>query len=350
MTAASWAAAALVCLHLGSLGALPPEVRTADVRPYISGDRKVRVLVTHGSKKVVMPVGLESYIAGVIYSEMPRDFPLEAMKAQAIAARTYTLYHLGNHEKDNADLCASVHCQVYGGQAPAASRAARATRETAGQVLAYNGLLVDTLYHADCGGETATAWQVRQGKLLPYEVGGYDAPEPGASPYCTDGHETSWTRRYTAAEADRLVRQNLARVMRDPGIRPGRLIGMRVVKGDGASRVQWLKVSTTTGTYQVRGDAIRWLFGTGRAGPLGLRSTDFDLTVKTDRAGRPRAFVFQGRGHGHGIGLCQWGARGRAFAGQTAEEILAAYYPGTMIVDLRHDTVGVAFRPRLEPR
>jgi stage II sporulation protein D len=100
-------------------------------------------------------------------------------------------------------------------------------------------------------------------------------------------------------------------------------------------RAEWLKVRTANGTYQVRGDSIRWLFGNGRPGPAGLRSTAFELSVKTDAGGQPQAFVFRGKGHGHGIGLCQWGARGRAMAGQSAEEILAAYYLGTSVVDLR---------------
>jgi stage II sporulation protein D len=424
MTGASWAAAALVCLHLTSLGALPPEIRIADVQPYAAGQQAVRVLVADGAKTIrfrlngsgaiedasgarrwvvqagaaitatrlggkvsltarglrvsgaqfaiaplkpgqgvvmsaeggwgrrgfypgrmqiepgssglraVESADLETYVAGVVDSEMPSDFPLEAMKAQAIAARTYTLYHLDAHESEDADLCANVHCQAYTGQAGRSSMAARATRETAGQVLTYNGLLVDALYHAACGGTTATAWEVRQGKLLPYAIGEPDAPEPGATPYCSDDHEVSWTRRYSFSEADRLVRMNLPKVLKDPTAKPGRLGGIRLVADPRTGRAEWLKVSMATGTYQVRGDAIRWLFGNGRPGPLGLQSTAFDLSVKADGAGRPRAFTFRGRGHGHGIGLCQWGARGRAMAGQSAVEILSAYYPGTSVVDL----------------
>jgi len=86
----------------------------------------------------------------------------------------------------------------------------------------------------------------------------------------------------------------------------------------------------------VRGDAIRWLFGIGRPGPGGLRSIAFDMHVERDASGQPTSFTFTGVGHGHGIGLCQWGARGRALAGQTAPQILAAYYPGTRLVDLSH--------------
>ena len=424
MMGGSWAAAALVCLQLSSLGALPPEIRQQDVRPYLTGQQPLRILVAEGAHalrfqpngavaiadaggarraavqagaaiavaaagpqvrltsdgvkvigaevtiiplnpgrgvvmsaeggwgrrgfypgpvrveaapsglRVVEVVDLETYVAGVVASEMPSDFPLEAMKAQAIAARTYALYHLGSHETEGADLCGSVHCQAYAGRATRGSRAFLATSETAGQVLVYNGLLVDALYHAACGGATATAWEVRQGKLLPYVLGESDAPETGGAPYCSRGHEVSWIRQYSLSETDRLVRANLARVLKDPAVRPGRLKEMTLVADARTGRAQWLKVSTATGTYQVRGDAIRWLFGDGRPGPVGLRSTAFDLSVKTDTAGRPRAFTFRGEGHGHGIGLCQWGARGRAMAGQTAYEMLSAYYPGTSVVAL----------------
>jgi stage II sporulation protein D len=423
MTGASWGAAAAVLLHLGSLGALPPEVRTQDVRAYPAGERPVRVLVAGGARsvrlrpstaaalrdssgkqvgvvmagaaitataggagvrvkagrlqlsrpavmiapatpgggftlsaeggwgrrglypggmriapgpaglRVVNHVDLETYVAGVVASEMPRDFPLEAMKAQAIAARTYALYHLGAHAAEEADLCGSVHCQVYSGQAPPNSRAARAAHETAGQVLSYHGLLVDALYHAACGGSTATAWEVRQGKLLPYLIGEPDT-DGGEKPYCSHGHDASWRRQYSYPEADRLVRANLGKVLHDRAVKPGKLAGLQPVLDPGTGRAECLKVRTATGAYQVRGDSIRWLFGNGSPGPVGLRSTAFDLTVKTDAKGRPRAFVFRGRGHGHGIGLCQWGARGRAIAGQSAEEMLAAYYPGATVVDL----------------
>jgi stage II sporulation protein D len=203
-------------------------------------------------------------------------------------------------------------------------------------VLVYNDLLVDALYHAACGGQTATAWEVRQGKLLPYLLGEPDAPDSSARPYCGWDHNVTWRRRLSYSEADRLVRANLATVLKDPGVRPGRLEGMGVETDARTGRAGWLKVSTTNGRYQVRGDSIRWLFGNGRPGAAGLRSTAFDLAVKADASGRPRAFTFSGRGHGHGIGLCQWGARGRAMEGQSAHEILAAYYPGTSVVDLSH--------------
>jgi stage II sporulation protein D len=290
-----------------------------------------------GRLRVVEHVDLETYIAGVVAAEMPSSFPLEAAKAQAVAARTYALRYLGGHARDEADLCARVHCQAYGGMPSPRSTAAEAARETAGRVLSWNGMLVDALYHSACGGATAAAWDVRQGKLLPYLRGAPDMPgySQFEEPYCGRDHRLAWTKRFSLREAQRLVSSNLPRVLGQPDLSPGKLESLSVVESPRSGRVAWLEVATSTGVHRVRGDAIRWVFGTGRAGPVGLRSTAFDLTTEYDASGAPRAFLFEGVGHGHGLGLCQWGARGRALAGQTAGQILAAYYPGAAVTDLR---------------
>ncbi len=289
-----------------------------------------------GQLLVVEETALESYLTGVVAAELPKSFPLQAAEAQAIAARTYTLFHLGDHAAEGADLCGEVHCQAYTGVPASTSLAARAVRQTAGEVLTWHGVLVDAMYHAACGGSTATAWETRQGKLLPYLVGVSDEGEAG--PYCARGHTVSWSKRFSAREAQQLVSRNLGTVLGEPGLRPGRLQELDIDSRE-QDRVKWFDVRTDTGTYRVFGDSVRWLFGTGVAGPSGLRSTRFELTVERDAQGRPRAYVFRGVGHGHGLGLCQWGARGRALAGQGAAQILTAYYPGTELTDLRNVAV-----------
>ena len=427
MTASSWACAALVCLHLSSLGALPREVTTDRVRAYAAGERPIRVLIANGVStlhlrpgsnvaiegattgerlatasrgarltlrlsdgavgltgpgvhlaraslriapigddrgivlsarggwgrrgvypgvlyiaaapeglRVVEHIDLETYVAGVVASEMPSYFPLEALKAQAIAARTYALHHLGGHAAQGADICARVHCQAYGGLPSAGAPTLTAAQQTAGKVLCWNGLLVDALYHASCGGSTAPAWEVRQGKLLPYLRGGADRPSADelTPPYCGVDHEVGWTVRLPWREAEALVTANIGTVLTRTGLSPGRLDGLRLIGNETTGRVQWLKVYTDEGTYRVRGDKVRWVFGTGRPGARGLPSSAFDMTTQREPGGPPHTVVFEGVGRGHGIGLCQWGARGRALSGQTAVEILAAYYPGATVVDL----------------
>jgi len=426
VTGGSWGLAALLCWHLGVSGGLPREVPLAQVAPYVSGERLVRVLIFDGAAslslrptravaverpadgsrlavvsagaavtvtwrsgkaelragrfrltslpvrlrplaaggeavvsarggwgrrarypgaleialgeeglRVVAHLPLEDYLAGVVAAEVPAGFPWEAVRAQAIAARTYTLCHLDDHAREGADLCALTHCQAYLGPPSPGSRAEEAVRDTAGLVLAWNGLLVDAMYHAACGGATAAPWEVRQGKLLPYLRRADDSDWSGeGGPFCARGHQVTWQKRITRQQAERLISSNLGKVLGEPGLSPGRLRSLRIA-GRAGDRVEWLEVATTRGTYRVRGDAIRWLFGSGRPGPTGLRSTSFTLSVEADRTGLPRAYLFRGTGHGHGIGLCQWGARGRAELGQTAADILAAYYPGAEVVDLR---------------
>jgi len=285
---------------------------------------------------IVEHVDLEDYIAGVVYAEMPRTFPREAMRAQAIAARTYALFHLGDHQAEDADLCGRVHCQAYGGRPPVDSAAAQAARATAGQVLTWNGLLVDALYHSACGGETACAWEAFSGKLLPYLAGADDRmwSSGGAAAYCAYDHDVTWSRTFSRSQAAGLVAKNLGTVLGDPALSVGGLESLTADARTAGGRLRWLEVDTTRGSHRVRGDSIRWLFGRGYAGLDGLPSTAFALSAARDGAGAVRAYDFEGRGRGHGVGLCQWGARGRALNGQTAGEMLAAYYPGATLVDL----------------
>jgi stage II sporulation protein D len=319
----------------GEAAAKPPRYKCAGDLEIVAADTGLRV-VEH--------VSLEDYVAGVVAAELPSSFPLEAAKAQAIAARTYALFHLGDHRAQGADLCGGVHCQAYRGAPGAGSPAMAAAHLTAGEVLAWNGMLVDAMYHSACGGSTTAAWEVRQGKLLPYLCGADDVGESGGRPFCEAPRDTSgrhgnasptaWERRYSWREVGRLVAANLGTVLGDPHIKVGRIESLRLVGQAQGGRAKWLAVGTDTGEYLVRGDAIRWLFGQGRPGLGGLPSTAFEMTVSRDARGRPRAVVFLGRGRGHGIGLCQWGARGRAESGQTEKDILSAYYPGAVVVGL----------------
>ena len=111
---------------------------------------------SRGGFNVINRVPLDSYLRGVIPKEMgPGQYPeIEALKAQAIAARTYTLRHLGEFSEEGYDICATPRCQVYGGKSAEHPLSDRAIRETEGQVLVYQEMLVDSLYSASCGGHT----------------------------------------------------------------------------------------------------------------------------------------------------------------------------------------------------
>ena len=314
------------------------------------GDIEV-VYDSNGTLSAVNALALEHYLEGVVAQEVPLTFHPEALKAQAIIARTYALFTLGKHARQGFDLCDGMHCQQYRG-AVSDRRALEAVRGTAGQVLAYRGYLAETVYHTTCGGFVDDAYRVWRGYLAPYLRARPDMPGRGdpmgwiedddqaaefvrgkGFAYCAPGPRYRWTRSYTVGETQRLLEANLPLLI-GSGNAPGRLMDMATEGRSAGGRVQALRIVTDSGQFEIRRDAIRWLFGEGKAGPDGLPSTLFCLRTERDHDGSLARLVFEGAGWGHGLGLCQWGADGRARAGASAPEILEYYYPGTRVIDL----------------
>ncbi len=256
----------------------------------------LRVFAAEGGLLAVNVVDLEAYLEGVLPGEMPASFPLEALKAQAVIARTYALERLGSHP--TYDLCASASCQVYLGRGRAGPAQRAAIRATRGRILAYRGRPVRAVYHADSGGETASSYEV-WGKVFPYLV-------PRPDPYT---RARGW--RY-APPADRI-----ARALAGLGLDLGTVRGFRVLGRTESGRIGRLEVRGSRGAAVLAVPQVtRFL----RA--LGLPST-------LARLEGPRVFV--GQGSGHGVGLSQWGARGLARHGFDYRAILGHYYPGTVL-------------------
>ncbi len=287
---------------------------------------------------------LEDYLRNVVCGEMPASFHAQALRAQAIIARTYTLAKLGRHADEGADLCDEVHCQVYGADANRSRATDEAVADTRGLVLMYGDTLAEAYYHATCGGVTDDAGLVWGPEYArPYLVGGTkdSAVKESAAigdilcasgGYCKRSNGYRWTRVFSATEVNELVSRNLTKVTGDPAAKMSKVVNMNVEERTPNGRVARLRVEGDGASYVVIGDQARWLFGTGDPGPEGLWSTLFDLTVTRDARGAITQYTFKGAGRGHGIGMCQWGADGRARAGQSYREILAAYYPGTKVV------------------
>jgi len=277
---------------------------------------------------VINIVELDTYLRGVVPAEMPASFPMEALKAQAIAARTYALYQREEHQSEGFDLCSGVHCQVYRG-AEGHPRTNAAIRATAGKVLAFGDVLVKTVYHSTCGGSTEDGWRAWWGHALPYLRARPDGT------WCRGSAKYRWSREFAWPDAARAVQDNLAAVCFKPGASVGPLLDLRVERQTAAGRARRLAVIGEGGREVVFGDGIRWLFGSGKPGPGGLNSTFFTLSVERDAQGKPVRAAFTGRGWGHGLGLCQMGAAGRARAGQKAERILQWYYQGARVATVR---------------
>jgi SpoIID/LytB domain protein len=305
--------------------------------------------------RLVNVVDLEDYVEGVVGAEMPTSAPLEALKVQALIARTHALYLKSSrrrHRRDGYDLCDGDHCQVYSGVRVETARTRAAVAATRGEVLRYHGRLVQTLYSANCGGWTQSGTDVGWGQV-PYWRRMDDSPRPGPppdSPGSLRRYLTTWPDAYCRPSS--LVYPSHSRWARvvpaaelgaklDRRFRIGRLEGLRVLRRAPTGNVEALLVVGSRRRVKLTHEiSIRSLLGVGS-----LRSTLFvvdpEYRRETVRArGRTRTrlvlddFVFQGGGWGHAVGLCQSGAIGRAVAGQDAEEIVKAYFAGAELSPL----------------
>lgn len=300
-----------------------------------------------GTFSVAQEMPLEEYLRNVVPAEMPSSFHPEALRAQAVIARTYALSKLGRHADEGADLCATVHCQACAPVVKRTNATDDAVQATKGLVLRYGDKLVEAYYHSNCGGATDDAAYVWGPDYdLPYLKGAadYAGGKAGAQPdiaallakkdgYCRDASNARWTTTFTPTEVNALVSRNLAKVTGDPTVKITTVTNMAVEERTPAGRAASLRVEGDGASVLVFGDQIRWLFGTGSPGADGLWSTLFNLTVTRNAAGNITGYTVIGAGRGHGLGLCQWGANGRAKAGQTFRQILHAYYPGTKLSD-----------------
>ena len=316
---------------------------------------EIWILRDPGGLTVVNVVPLEQYLRGVVPWEIGRvgREGLAALCAQAVAARTYTVSHLGEREALGFDLWADVRDQVYRGLERTDPWADRAIRETRGVILRYGDAPVEAYYSACCGGWCSDVAAVWPRTAQPYLTAHPDTAAGGRD-WCADAPSHDWTASWTAAELERVLRRTLpayldwlaaspargrwagpgfrpARPGADPR-RPGRLLGLAVTDTTPSGRVALLSVRTTAGEYRVRGDRVRWvLVPPDDRRPI-LRSARFRLRVTTGADGRPGRIAVVGKGNGHGIGMCQAGAVAMARAGRDWREILAHYYPGAVAI------------------
>lgn len=276
----------------------------------------VKVLLHKTGRVETMP--LEKYVLGVVAAEMPASFALEALKAQAIAARTYAVKRMktfggsGCEGNPEADVCTNPdHCQAWisdqemrskwgGDYERNYAKIEEAVASTAGLVLSYQNRPVDPVYHSTCGGRTEDASEVWKDDV-PY----LKSVECG---YCRHSPSYRTTVDISFDELGTRLGDRTVPVF----FRQGRA-GVEVTSVSPSGRVRALRVANTV----IRGQDIRRL--------LGLPSTSFDVEK---RGGSLRFTV---RGKGHGVGMCQWGADGMARKGKTFEDILRYYYRGVQI-------------------
>jgi stage II sporulation protein D len=294
-----------------------------------------------GGITLVNLVDLELYLRGVVPWEIgrPEEAALEAVKAQAIAARTYTIRHLGRWEELGFDVYSDVRDQVYRGLTGTAPITDRAVRETRNLIVSHASELVRAYYSSTCGGHTSTLTDVWDREGAPYLRGFRDADDRGRS-WCAKSPHFRWTEAWSARELGGVLRSYLGDEL-DEELAPedfGVLQGLSVLERDASGRVSRLQVRTDRGEWVVWGDRIRWALRPVHSRFAILRSTMFEVEEQT-RDGALSRVLLRGGGFGHGVGLCQTGALERAREGQSAREILEAYYSGATVRD-RHARPG----------
>ena len=319
--------------QVGGAGLRPPLL----VRPEAGGTLTVRGQPYRGELRiqnapgggltVVNRLDMETYLQGVVPREIGRfDLDIyEAIKAQAVAARTYAYTYLGRRAEHGFDVYATVEDQVYGGAGAENETVNRAVRETSGEILAYNGRPITAYYHSTCAGHTAAIDEVWPNPPVPYLVAVRDVDASGQA-YDRVSSRFTWTERWTHDELVGILNRTMADSLR--GRRITRIQEMRVEARTPSGRVRALRLETDAGRFTLGRDRVRWILTPNRGGLL--NSSKFDVAL-TRSGGRVTEIVATGGGWGHGIGMCQVGAMGRARTGQDYRTILRTYYPGTEI-------------------
>jgi len=256
---------------------------------------------------------LDSYLAGVVSSEMHSYWPMPALRAQAIASRTYALYRAANRSGWDYDVAAGTGDQVYDGVAGETASARRAVRQTRGVVLLYKWKFLPAYYHSVCGGRTAGRRAVfGEPDITP--LAGVDCKY--CDPKLHRRRNSEFYRWQAAVPEAKVVRGLMARGRKVDGIE-----AIEPVQPDPGGHAREVTVTPLSGRpFTLTVSELRLLAGYGK-----LKSNCFECRKRGD------TLVFQGRGFGHGVGMCQWGAMGMAISGYDSKAILEYYYPGADI-------------------
>lgn len=261
-----------------------------------------------GLLNVVEHLDIEDYLEGVLPVEMSPGSPLEALKAQAVASRSYAMKKLTPSR--DYDVTADVNSQVYNGRNNVNGRIKTAIEKTRGQVLTYKGRIVTAYFHACCGGHTASstaAWGENVYKPL-YGV---------KDPFCSTSRHSKW-QLY-------IPERDLLSFIQKQGSTALNLKRVRVAKEDKSGRALRIAFDTEKKTHYAEGKAVRSAFG----------NSDFRSTYITSVSPTSGGWLFKGRGWGHGVGMCQSGAATMANKGRNYKRILRHYYPGASITVLK---------------
>ncbi|WP_182187641.1 SpoIID/LytB domain-containing protein [Pectinatus frisingensis] len=310
---------------------------------------KILIKKMDNGMTVINDLPLEQYLYSVVPEEMPSSWPIEALKAQAVAARSYAIYSMNRHEAEGYDVCALTHCQVYGGSNVENEIAAKAVDATRGQVLLYDHKPIFAAFHASSGGSTENSEDV-WGTFIPYlrSVTDYDQNSP-------DYH---WMVQFTPADLSQLLSQYGYNIGTLQSITLSDFNSGQSDRSVGGA-VKEVVFSGSQNTVELTGSKVRSI--------LGLKSTKFAIGVfvplpkKIDVAiarnsgynksidvnlpdyqvpkmmtgsknihlitdSNEEIIKVEGYGSGHRVGMSQWGAKALAEQGYDYQSILYTYY------------------------
>lgn len=282
------------------------------------GDRwyRGRVLLTPSSNGLtaVNYVDMEEYLYSVVASEMPASWNLEALKAQAVAARSYALNKQQKTASGLYDVQDTTASQVYKGVAAETESTREAVRSTDSQVLTYGGKVIEAVFHSSSGGHTENSENVWS-SALPYLRGVPDFDQ--------NAPVFQWSQQFSEPQ----LRSKLAAQFGQDIYNLGNIVAIAPAVSSPHGRLKTLSVQGDRGSRTLNATQVRQA--------LGLRSTLFTASPTGAGKASSSSFVFQGRGFGHGIGMSQYGAKGMAEQGNSYKQILGHYYSNAALSEMQ---------------
>ncbi|MBC8277389.1 MAG: SpoIID/LytB domain-containing protein [FCB group bacterium] len=313
----------------------------------------VEIRIDHdGQLQAINEVTIDLYLKGVVPAEMPASYPVEALKAQAVAARSEVISKLGaKHLNDPYDFCATVHCQVYSGETKSAQRSSEAVVATTGEVITFRDRICDAVYSAVCGGHTENKENVWNSPAEDYLVGVFDSPSGNGNSFTlqdsADHHAWvdslvpvhcnvlsngappelrgaakyfRWEETYSRTDLENIIRKKTK-------VDIGTFYGIELLKRGVSGRLIEIEILGSRRNLKIKNELnIRRSLSDTH-----LKSSSFYITMNLDPDGVPYEITFHGAGWGHGVGMCQVGAAVMAYKNRDYKTILAHYYTGTAL-------------------
>jgi stage II sporulation protein D len=282
-------------------------VISSSTRNYTVGSKSffgklVVIAKPNGKLMVIDHLPLERYLVGIVGSEISPRWPIESIKAQVVAARTYALNKIDSIKKARPDrsydITSNIYSQVYHGAHVEDPKATEGVDATRGEILYRDGRIFPAFYHSCCGGETEHAHNVWDGELGPPVI---------KDSFCKRSPKHTWTYSVPVSKFIKVLNKN--------NIPISNILTVATTSFQDSPRNEHLLVETNEGLKMIPAKDLRKYFGYKE-----IKSTWFDVKLKQNY------LLFDGKGYGHGVGMCQWGAKGMADAGHSYLEILKKYY------------------------